>query len=86
MRMTELQRIVMLSSGTLTGAIDRMERAGLVRRVADADDGRAWRIEPAAPDGRPRRIEDALESDRGGLLRRAHRQRAARAPAACSTS
>jgi len=63
MRMTDLQRIVMLSSGTLTGAIDRMERAGLVRRVADAGDGRAWRIEPADLDaaGR-RRIEDALET------------------------
>lgn len=61
MRMTELQRIVMLSSGTLTGAIDRMERAGMVRRVADADDGRAWRVEPAAADER-RAIEGTLET------------------------
>lgn len=61
MRMTELQRIVMLSSGTLTGAIDRMERAGMVRRVADADDGRAWRVEPAASDQR-RAIEGVLET------------------------
>ena len=61
MRMTELQRFVMLSSGTLTGAIDRMERAGMVRRVADADDGRAWRVEPAAADER-RAIEGTLET------------------------
>lgn len=61
MRMTELQRIVMLSSGTLTGAIDRMERAGMVRRVADADDGRAWRVEPAAA-GERRAIEGTLET------------------------
>jgi len=62
MRMTDLQRIVMLSSGTLTGAIDRMERAELVRRVADADDRRAWRVEPVEPDGASRRvIEAALE-------------------------
>ena len=43
------------------GAIDRMERAGMVRRVADADDGRAWRIEPAAADER-RAIEGTLET------------------------
>lgn len=62
MRMTDLQRIVMLSSGTLTGAIDRMERAALVRRVADADDRRAWRVEPVEPEGASRRIiEAALE-------------------------
>ena len=62
MRMTDLQRIVMLSSPTLTGAIDRMERAGLVRRVADAGDGRAWRIEPIAGEDNSRRtIEGALE-------------------------
>ncbi len=61
MRMTELQRIVMLSSGTLTGAIDRMERAGMVRRVADAEDGRAWRVEPAASGSR-RAIEGVLET------------------------
>jgi len=62
MRMTDLQRIIMLSSPTLTGAIDRMERAGLVRRVADAADGRAWRIEPAGRDAAERRtVEAALE-------------------------
>lgn len=61
MRMTELQRMLMLSSPTLTGAIDRMERADLVRRVADAGDGRAWRIEPVGRDaGERRTIKDTL--------------------------
>lgn len=63
MRMTDLQKIVMLSSATLSGAIDRMERTGLVRRVADAADGRAWQVEPAAAEGGPSRrtVEGALE-------------------------
>src|SRR3954471_6030596 len=41
-----LGRIVDLSSGTLTGAIDRMETQGLVRRVPSTDDKRAFMIEP----------------------------------------
>src|SRR5262249_46758337 len=48
MTMTELGREVALSSGTLSTAIDRMETAGLVMRVADPEDRRAVRIEPAA--------------------------------------
>jgi len=60
MRMTDLQRIVMLSSGTLTGAIDRMEKAGLVRRVADAEDRRAWRVEPLSAEGPTRRTVEAV--------------------------
>lgn len=62
MKIGDLQRSLVLSSGTLTGAIDRMEKSGLVRRVADPDDGRAWRIEPAAMNARRRKaIEDTLE-------------------------
>ncbi|MEG4579041.1 MarR family transcriptional regulator [Microcoleus sp. MON1_C5] len=30
--------------GTLTGAIDRMEERGLVRRERDSRDGRIWRL------------------------------------------
>ena len=58
----ELQRFLTLGSGTLTGAIDRMEASGLVRRVPDPDDGRAWRIEPTVADARRRKVEGALES------------------------
>lgn len=49
MKIGDLQRIVMLSSGTLTGSVDRMEKAGLVRRRPDPADGRAFIVEPADP-------------------------------------
>ena len=55
----ELQRMLMLSSGTLTGAIDRMEQAGLVRRVPDPGDGRAYRVEPARFDARRQKAIEA---------------------------
>ena len=62
MKVGELQRVLALGSGTLTGALDRMDRAGLVRRVADPEDGRAWRVEPASIDRRKRlAIERTLE-------------------------
>src|SRR6266481_2389479 len=54
MKIGDLQRSLVLSSGTLTGAIDRMEKAGLVRRVPDPDDGRAWRIETGSMNARRR--------------------------------
>ena len=61
MKIGELQRVLALSSATLTGAIDRMEKDGLVRRVQDEADRRAWRVEPAPIDPRKRRgIENAL--------------------------
>lgn len=43
----ELQDLLALGSSTLTGAIDRMEKAGLVRRVPDPEDRRSVRVEPA---------------------------------------
>jgi DNA-binding MarR family transcriptional regulator len=62
MKVGELQRVLALSSGTLTGALDRMDKAGLVRRIPDPEDGRAWRVEPAPFDARKRRaIESSLE-------------------------
>jgi DNA-binding MarR family transcriptional regulator len=62
MKVGELQRLLALGSGTLTGAIDRMEKAKLVRRAPDPEDGRAWRIEPAPYDAQRRRaIERTLE-------------------------
>ena len=42
----ELQAELALGSSTLTGAIDRMERVGLVKRAAVPGDRRAVRIEP----------------------------------------
>lgn len=63
MKIGALQRMLMLSSGTLTGALDRMARAGLVRRVPDPRDRRAMRVEPAPFDARRQRaIERTLEA------------------------
>ncbi len=63
MKIGELQRVLSLSSGTLTGALDRMDRAGMIRRVQDTRDGRAFRVEPAPFDARRRRaIESTLET------------------------
>jgi DNA-binding MarR family transcriptional regulator len=59
--MGELQRTLSLSSATLTGSIDRMERQELVRRVPSPDDGRAWRIEARVPARRRARIEATVE-------------------------
>ena len=60
MKVGELQNILGLSSGTLTGAIDRMEKADLVRRVSDPNDGRSWVIEPASI-GKRKKLEATLE-------------------------
>jgi DNA-binding MarR family transcriptional regulator len=62
LKIGDLQRELALSSGTLTGAVDRMVEAGLVRRVQDPNDRRAWLVEPAPCEPRRRRaIEKALE-------------------------
>jgi len=61
MTMGALQRHVALSSGTLTGAIDRMEAQGMVRRVPSPDDRRAFVLEPKTTGRARQRIEDALD-------------------------
>lgn len=69
--MGQLQRQLALSSGTLTGAIDRMEAQGMVRRAPSADDRRAFVIEPLVPAKKRAQIEAVLdETERrvwGGL-------------------
>jgi DNA-binding MarR family transcriptional regulator len=42
-----LQRHMALASSSLSGALDRMERAGLVRRTPSPGDRRSFVIEPA---------------------------------------
>ena len=44
LRLTELGQAVSLEKSTMTGLIDRMERARLVRRRASPNDRRAFRI------------------------------------------
>lgn len=41
---TELARVVQLHPGAMTRLLDRLEERGIVRRVADPADRRAWRI------------------------------------------
>lgn len=43
--MSELGRTLGLSSAAVTGLVDRLEHAGLARRVRDADDRRRVRVE-----------------------------------------
>jgi DNA-binding MarR family transcriptional regulator len=63
LKVGQLQRMLSLSSGTLTGALDRMDQAGLVRRVRHPQDGRAFTVEAASFDPKRRRaIEAALET------------------------
>jgi MarR family transcriptional regulator, organic hydroperoxide resistance regulator len=49
-----IQEALSLGSSTLTGAIDRMEAAGLVKREDVPGDRRAWRIVPTAAANRRR--------------------------------
>ncbi len=57
----ELQAILSLGGSTLTGAIDRMEKAGLARRMPVSGDRRAFLLEPADWDqARREEVFDAL--------------------------
>ena len=55
MTVGKLQRLLALSSATLTGAIDRMEAQKMVRRLPSPDDGRSWLLEVAPAMNRKRR-------------------------------
>jgi DNA-binding MarR family transcriptional regulator len=44
LRMNELSKRMMVTGGNVTGITDMLEREGLVERVADADDRRAWLV------------------------------------------
>jgi DNA-binding MarR family transcriptional regulator len=57
-----LQRLLALSSPTLTGAIDRLEAQELVRRVPSPDDRRAFLIEPRVPAKKKAQIEAVIEA------------------------
>jgi DNA-binding MarR family transcriptional regulator len=57
--MTELSRLMHSERSSMTGLVDRVERRGLVARVVDPADRRAWRV--------------VLTEDGAGLADRAHR-------------
>jgi DNA-binding MarR family transcriptional regulator len=57
----ELQELLAFSSSAFTGALDRMERAGLLRRLPSPSDRRSLLVEPARwPGGRRVELIDAL--------------------------
>jgi len=53
-----LLQVTLVTSGTMTNRIDRLEAKGLVSRVPDPDDGRSVRV-VLTDDGR-QRVDDAL--------------------------
>jgi len=61
MRPTELFRSLMISSGGLTDRLSRLERAGLIERVAAEKDGRSLPVQ-LTEEGR-RRAEAAFRED-----------------------
>ncbi len=44
LRMSALSRYMMVTGGNVTGLTDQLVADGWVERVADVDDGRAWRV------------------------------------------
>ncbi|MFN0246856.1 MAG: MarR family winged helix-turn-helix transcriptional regulator [Kofleriaceae bacterium] len=63
-----LQRMLALSSPTLTGALDRMESQGLVRRVPSPEDRRVSLIEPRVPPKHRARIEATVDTSEAQLF------------------
>jgi DNA-binding MarR family transcriptional regulator len=53
-----LLRATLVTSGTMTNRVDRLERAGLVRRLPDQDDGRVVLV--ALTDAGRERVDGAL--------------------------
>jgi DNA-binding MarR family transcriptional regulator len=47
-RAKDLASALGINQGAITGLVDRMEQAGLVRRRTHQDDGRAWRLHATA--------------------------------------
>jgi MarR family 2-MHQ and catechol resistance regulon transcriptional repressor len=57
----ELQSLLALSSSAFTGALDRMEKADLVRRVPSPTDRRSYIVEPVVwPASRRNELLEAL--------------------------
>ena len=45
LKMNELSRLLMVTGGNVTGIVDQLVKEGLVERVDDAADRRAWRVQ-----------------------------------------
>jgi DNA-binding MarR family transcriptional regulator len=61
MTMGTLQRHLQLSSATLTGAIDRLQKEGLVKRRPADDDKRAFVLEPCMTPRQWTSIQNGIE-------------------------
>jgi DNA-binding MarR family transcriptional regulator len=61
MTIGQLGKKLALSSGTLTGAIDRLEAQELVRRAPSPDDGRAFVLESRLPARKRAQIERLVD-------------------------
>lgn len=44
LKMSELSRLLMVTGGNVTGIVDQLVKEGLVERLDDARDRRAWRV------------------------------------------
>ena len=44
LKMNKLSRLLMVTGGNITGIVDQLVKEGLVERVDDASDRRAWRV------------------------------------------
>ena len=83
MRLSDLARVEQVRAPTMTKIVDGLEARGLIRRRADAEDGRAVRLESTArgnnllQEGRRRRVArlaqrlQALDDEEVRLLGRA---------------
>ena len=63
LKMGELSKRMMVTGGNVTGITDMLEQEGLVERVDDPDDRRAWRVKLTAA-GRRAFVRMAREHER----------------------
>ena len=69
MSIGELQKTMAFSSSAFTGAVDRMERADLVKRIPSPSDRRSFLLEPVRwGAARRRAVLEALLEAEDGLL------------------
>jgi DNA-binding MarR family transcriptional regulator len=64
----KLAEIVELSSGAMTNRLDRLEEAGLVRRLRDPDDRRGVLVELTAKGRRAYRDSSGAEAEKEALI------------------
>jgi len=88
MTIGRLQKQLSLSSATLTGALDRLENQGLIRRLPSPDDKRAFVIESRVSAKKQAQLEaviDAGEHECFSGLTAAERKELARLVGKCVT-